>query len=669
MKKIFSIMLFLLLMSNVCFASSEYIEAFINKKIAINYGEDIYEYAEAYVDGERYQHPTKYVFENCVFYDVNHNTVFPISYEGTTYLPIRAISGLIGIKIKWDGETKSIYLGEGEVDYNAILKTDKEPSTELIKTDVLRNEDIKIYYNGDVQNFKDVNGKKVYPLSYNGTTYLPIRAVSELFDLMIEWENETKTIFISEKSNSKIFGDEEIKIDLALLTDEELEIALNENFAKYGHDFDTQRIEDYFMQKEWYQKVDGKKVSVTELTKQEQQNINKIQAEVALRKTYKDINVLEQENLCNIGEYKSAKILKDENNNHYAKIYNNIKDAIDVPTNVSKLSNVQLLPSKIYSMNENYNYYREVKGEIYYIPVEKANSYEEERIVLMEKNIEIYSNGDLVINNTKLHNFFNIEELKNNNDVYPKNYDNIIEFLVSRAPKSDAYTENIGFKYNFDNDLTTNEYIFMIASSEFEAGATYLSMEKRGVYIDSKNTVILTQDVSLVDYTTNLAGYSNLFARYSAGYGDMNENYSLKYYGTGTSMLKEYINENFVDVYYVFIPNQGFELVNRTLDGKNIDINKYVFTLKDELKLYSKEKYADEYGGLEWLEDDIDYSKYNKVWYHVNEPYDDEKSEGIILKSGAEVKVVLATGWWHIVFESEDEKEAYVIYFTPAGVT
>ena len=53
MKKIFSVILFLFLISNVCFASSEYIEAFINKKITINYGTDMYEHADAYVDGER----------------------------------------------------------------------------------------------------------------------------------------------------------------------------------------------------------------------------------------------------------------------------------------------------------------------------------------------------------------------------------------------------------------------------------------------------------------------------------------------------------------------------------------------------------------------------------------------------------------------------------------
>ena len=40
-------------------------------------------------------------------------------------------------------------------------------------------------------------------------------------------------------------------------------------------------------------------------------------------------------------------------------------------------------------------------GETYFIPIEKVNSSDEERIVLMEHNMEIYNNGDLIINGIK----------------------------------------------------------------------------------------------------------------------------------------------------------------------------------------------------------------------------------------------------------------------------
>jgi len=38
----------------------------------------------------------------------------PITYEGTTYLPVRAVSNLFKTPIKYDGKTKTILIGEAE---------------------------------------------------------------------------------------------------------------------------------------------------------------------------------------------------------------------------------------------------------------------------------------------------------------------------------------------------------------------------------------------------------------------------------------------------------------------------------------------------------------------------------------------------------------------------
>lgn len=42
----------------------------------------------------------------------------------------------------------------------------------------------------------NVNGDKVEPMLYQGTTYLPVRAVSNLFGTPIDWDNDTKTVMI-----------------------------------------------------------------------------------------------------------------------------------------------------------------------------------------------------------------------------------------------------------------------------------------------------------------------------------------------------------------------------------------------------------------------------------------------------------------------------------------
>ncbi len=38
--------------------------------------------------------------------------VEPMVYDGTTYLPVRAISNMLGKEVTWDGETSSIYIGK-----------------------------------------------------------------------------------------------------------------------------------------------------------------------------------------------------------------------------------------------------------------------------------------------------------------------------------------------------------------------------------------------------------------------------------------------------------------------------------------------------------------------------------------------------------------------------
>ena len=52
--------------------------------------------------------------------DANGNPVEPMLYNGTTYLPIRAVSAALNVPIAWDGTTSSAYLGEHKVDQNAV---------------------------------------------------------------------------------------------------------------------------------------------------------------------------------------------------------------------------------------------------------------------------------------------------------------------------------------------------------------------------------------------------------------------------------------------------------------------------------------------------------------------------------------------------------------------
>ena len=46
---------------------------------------------------------------------------------------------------------------------------------------------------------KDAQGNKVEPFIYNGTTYLPVRAVGEAFGKNVSWDGSTMTVYVGPK--------------------------------------------------------------------------------------------------------------------------------------------------------------------------------------------------------------------------------------------------------------------------------------------------------------------------------------------------------------------------------------------------------------------------------------------------------------------------------------
>jgi hypothetical protein len=65
--------------------------------------------------------------------DANGNPVETFIYNGTTYLPVRAISTALGKPIAWEGETSSVYIGKHSSD---------KPTAQLIDLDYFVNQGI-----------------------------------------------------------------------------------------------------------------------------------------------------------------------------------------------------------------------------------------------------------------------------------------------------------------------------------------------------------------------------------------------------------------------------------------------------------------------------------------------------------------------------------------------
>jgi hypothetical protein len=64
------------------------------------------------------------------------------------------------------------------------------------------NTAIKFTLNGNAWIPKNSNGDILYPLNYNSTTYLPIRAVAEATGMSVVWDGTTQTIHLDKSSES-----------------------------------------------------------------------------------------------------------------------------------------------------------------------------------------------------------------------------------------------------------------------------------------------------------------------------------------------------------------------------------------------------------------------------------------------------------------------------------
>ena len=148
--------------------------------------------------------------------------VYPVIYNGCTYLPIRASSALMKEPIEWDKASKTVFIGKTisnpnkstlsisteaavAVSDSAIIAT-KNPTLEsaYLKPDIL------VMFDFEIQNFQDANGAAVYPIVYNGSTYLPIRAISNLMNVSVEWDGQSKTISIGEEDIYAVIEEEQM---------------------------------------------------------------------------------------------------------------------------------------------------------------------------------------------------------------------------------------------------------------------------------------------------------------------------------------------------------------------------------------------------------------------------------------------------------------------------
>ncbi len=68
---------------------------------------------------------------------------------------------------------------------------------------VLLNKTVNITFDGKPVELKDAHGARVYPITYNGTTYLPARAICDLTKTGVNWDGKTNTVILGDANAKK----------------------------------------------------------------------------------------------------------------------------------------------------------------------------------------------------------------------------------------------------------------------------------------------------------------------------------------------------------------------------------------------------------------------------------------------------------------------------------
>lgn len=130
------------------------------------------------------------------FKTANDIHIYPIMYEGNVYLPLRTICEFLGKEVIWNNSTIEL---KGEVEPKFVEPSQTPEQNKNIIA--ISKQNLKILIDGVEQELIDVNGKILYPLIYNDTTYLPVRAISEIMGKEVGWNRQTTTVYIGQRDD------------------------------------------------------------------------------------------------------------------------------------------------------------------------------------------------------------------------------------------------------------------------------------------------------------------------------------------------------------------------------------------------------------------------------------------------------------------------------------
>lgn len=343
---------------------------------------------------------------------------------------------------------------------------------------------------------------------------------------------------------------------------------------------------------------DVKEIYRVSLYNNDLQNINVVNVpDLVLNKDLEDAPVLKDEygKYVKLSEnYKLSNVPYLENNDYYIwneKIKNNKRE---------------ILPSKIYLVNADQEYLYEYNGTKYNVPIEKCNSFAEERVEYKDYNIQHFFNIDMI-------------KVKGTEIVAGEHYS--FEY-ISDVSRFDNQILKI-YEMDFDNNLKTKE-IVVDYNLDNPSGASIFEVKIISI---NENGEVRDSGIMCNCYT-NIKNYRNVF--YGSYFAGIN--------------INDYIEEYFLCKYYIYDKDDGVISVYRYANGdvwgstsSENNLSKITFTLKEDVR-FSKSQFG-EYNGskvdyiLDWDtqsngDDVVTLSKGTKI--HILEIVDSYYGDTII---------------------------------------
>jgi len=139
--------------------------------------------------------------EEQILYNVDGTPIYPILYNGRTYLPVRALCNMLGFYIEWDQANNRAVISEKPIDGLeavpiALPQFGYPRETQSRSVNGIINHSIEIYFNSTKQHLINLDGTPMYPITIDGRTYLPLRAVAGILQLYVEWDQENNAAVI-----------------------------------------------------------------------------------------------------------------------------------------------------------------------------------------------------------------------------------------------------------------------------------------------------------------------------------------------------------------------------------------------------------------------------------------------------------------------------------------